>query len=1099
MPPGRREGAEPKKRPVTVTRAFLFSDLRGYTNFVEVHGDLAAADLLRDYRTLVRGAVARHAGGEVKTEGDSFYVVFTSALAALDCAVSILREAEARNRQDPDGPLHIGIGVHAGEVVPYDEQFVGSAVNIAARLASKAHAGEILVSDTLRGLVRAGQSRSLTDRGRLRLKGVGESVRAWHVDWEVSHEAGPPPSGPVSLPGAAIPPGPSGELVCPIVVGREEELARLVQLLADAAKGERRFAVVAGEAGVGKTAVAREATKLAVHRGFKLLWGAALESETGLPYRPFVAAMRSAEREEGHSALRRFVSQNGPDATPLFPELGRRVARAPATSLLERHRIAVAFQQIFHALSKDAPLLIVLDDLQWSDEASLALIGLLVGELAHSRIAFLGTYRGDDVQRGHPLLKTLATLRRDRLVTELTLDRLGAEGVGSLLEAIFKPHGPVGTEFRDAIYERAEGNPFFTEELLRSLAESGRTFASGDSWTRKPLDALRIPGSIREVLVSRVEQLSPEAETSLAAASVIGVHFGFDLLRRVREVTETDLARHIRECVEHQLALESGDVSAPTYAFRHALTREVVYERLLLPERRVLHLRVASALLEEPDVPAAVLAQHWKLGGDRARAAEAYEAAGLAALEVYAPAEAVAHFESAIESRGETTVDLYEGLARAYLFFDYPKSRVAAERALASLPGGSEHLERRVALMQIAGRARRLLGDTAGGFELAGSAIELVKDVPESRAAALAYDWFAGATMARGDRRAATGWAEKARHVAAAIGDYGIEASALTTIATCISSERPKEALDSLDQAAAKARRAGAAEVMARVHTNGIVTSFAAELERPRFVRIERAIAFSERYRYGRELLGSYRAFHRFSGLDWPAEGFGVAGGWETNLFVAWVRFLEELVTASRAGPTAASIAQSSALTAFALRQDDPPWAVPWLAYEGLLLAWAQDLPEVRIRVDQFVRMARRLDKPDLELTVLPRGDNLPAALLCLAGDRERLVAMTEALADLDGYAGARDMLQAFISALDGDQRQVSASLAAAVPALEQRGLRFTIAVDLWAIATRTQLDARSDLFRRVDEWLERAGAAWLRSDLLRLARVSMVEAGQKP
>jgi len=184
MPPGRGEGAEPKKRPVTVTRAFLFSDLRGYTSFVELRGDVAAADLLRDYRTLVRGAVARHEGGEVKTEGDSFYVVFTSALAALDCAVSILREADARNRQEPDGPLHIGIGVHAGEVVPYDEQFVGGAVNIAARLASKAHAAEILVTDTLRGLVRTGHSYSLTDRGQVRVKGVGERMRAWHVDWE---------------------------------------------------------------------------------------------------------------------------------------------------------------------------------------------------------------------------------------------------------------------------------------------------------------------------------------------------------------------------------------------------------------------------------------------------------------------------------------------------------------------------------------------------------------------------------------------------------------------------------------------------------------------------------------------------------------------------------------------------------------------------------------------------------------------------------------------------------------------------------------------------------------------------------------------------
>src|SRR5712692_618058 len=97
------------------TRAFLFSDLRGYTSFVEGHGDAAAAKLLREYRTLVRKEVARHRGAEVKTEGDSFYVVFESPSAALDCAVAIQRRVDAQARSQPDTPLRIGIGLHAGE------------------------------------------------------------------------------------------------------------------------------------------------------------------------------------------------------------------------------------------------------------------------------------------------------------------------------------------------------------------------------------------------------------------------------------------------------------------------------------------------------------------------------------------------------------------------------------------------------------------------------------------------------------------------------------------------------------------------------------------------------------------------------------------------------------------------------------------------------------------------------------------------------------------------------------------------------------------------------------------------------------------------
>ena len=186
--------------------------------------------------------------------------------------------------------------------------------------------------------------------------------------------------------------------------------------------------------------------------------------------------------------------------------------------------------------------------------------------------------------------------------------------------------------------------------------------------------------------------------------------------------------------------------------------------------------------------------------------------------------------------------------------------RAAAEHALALLPGGPEHLERRIALMQVASRARRFSGDPAGAFELARAALELVTKIPDTRAAALAYDWFAGGSMTRGDDATATVWAEKAQKVAAALGDFGIEASALTTLATCMSDRRPRETLHLLDRAAAMARRAGAADVLARVHQNGIVVSFSAEAERQRFVRIERALAFSERYRFGRDAEQCHRA-----------------------------------------------------------------------------------------------------------------------------------------------------------------------------------------------------------------------------------------------
>ncbi len=164
------------------TRTFLFADLRGYTEFVERHGDAAAAALIGDYRRLVRGQVARSAGAEIKTEGDSFYLVFPSAGQALDCAVAIARQAEIHNAQVPERPIHVGIGVHAGEPIAHEGQFVGSAVNVAARLAQSAGPGEILVSDVVRGLLRTSGLPPAAERV-IRMKGLAAPFRAFAITW----------------------------------------------------------------------------------------------------------------------------------------------------------------------------------------------------------------------------------------------------------------------------------------------------------------------------------------------------------------------------------------------------------------------------------------------------------------------------------------------------------------------------------------------------------------------------------------------------------------------------------------------------------------------------------------------------------------------------------------------------------------------------------------------------------------------------------------------------------------------------------------------------------------------------------------------------
>ena len=164
-----------------MTLTFLFADIRDYTSFVEQHGDAQAGRLIAEFRRMVRAQLAATGGGEVKTEGDSFYLVFRTAMQAVQCGAAILQEAELRSR--PDRGLRVGVGIHAGEPIPLERQYVGSAVNLAARIGSAAESGELLISDTVRGLLRTSGLPPLTEHAPIPLKGIQDVPRIYSVDW----------------------------------------------------------------------------------------------------------------------------------------------------------------------------------------------------------------------------------------------------------------------------------------------------------------------------------------------------------------------------------------------------------------------------------------------------------------------------------------------------------------------------------------------------------------------------------------------------------------------------------------------------------------------------------------------------------------------------------------------------------------------------------------------------------------------------------------------------------------------------------------------------------------------------------------------------
>ena len=236
-------------------------------------------------------------------------------------------------------------------------------------------------------------------------------------------------------------------------------------------------------------------------------------------------------------------------------------------------------------------MLLVVEDLHWSDDLSLEFLQYLARGVAPHALAMLLTYRSDEVQ---PRLRhVLAQLDRERLAQEVTLTPLTREEVGAMLRATFALQRPLRAEFLEAIYSLTEGNPFFVEEVLKSLVAAGQIFYTDGGWERKSLEELHIPRSVQDAVQQRVEQLSMDAQQVLQLAAVAGRRFDFGLLQHLTRFDEQALLRLIKELIAAQLVVEE---SAEQFAFRHALTRQAIYTSMLARERQALHRQIAETL-----------------------------------------------------------------------------------------------------------------------------------------------------------------------------------------------------------------------------------------------------------------------------------------------------------------------------------------------------------------------------------------------------------------------------------------------------------------------------------------------------------------------
>jgi class 3 adenylate cyclase len=533
--------------------------------------------------------------------------------------------------------------------------------------------------------------------------------------------------------------GRSGRLVrvtqatglCPVQVGREREasaIASSLDILEREAKGQ--LVLIAGEAGVGKSRLAKEALGTAQERGFQLLLGHCAQDSSSA-YAPFVTAVRRKIRRAGDDEVRRLFDGSAEMSAALFPEVARLV-REPLQGNSPDDLFAAVWQLLFR-LSRPTGSLFLLEDLHWADADSLKLLGYLARELSDLPILLLGTYRLDELHRRHPLHELLWDLGRSRLYVELHLSSLEREPLRQMLSAIFDGTD-VGDEFVDAVLERTAGNPFFVEELSRALVDRGDVFRVGGDWERRDLDQIAMPATVRETLLERTRLLSPDALSLLRLAALADERLDLPVLAHAADVPLATAEVMIEEGLRAQLLAERHDELVNSYTFRHALTREALADEIVGPERHRAHARIANALVavhrDDIDEVAGAIADHFAASGEVDETGAFALRAARNAIRKYAVDEADRRYDQALRLLVADDAHRLQVLLEAIdptLHYDpSPLSVSFASEARALARTLDNPVAEATAIVALSS-ARWRAGDTSGAIGLLQEALSLVE------------------------------------------------------------------------------------------------------------------------------------------------------------------------------------------------------------------------------------------------------------------------------------------------------------------------------------------------------------------------------------
>jgi DNA-binding CsgD family transcriptional regulator len=453
------------------------------------------------------------------------------------------------------------------------------------------------------------------------------------------------------------------------LIGRTSELAMLSTALDDAKGGRGRTVFLAGEGGIGKTRLATETAESAQAKGWNVALGRAYAVETGIPYALFSDALLPSLRRLEPSTLSVLTRGGTDELVHLFPALGRggereRVAAGTDASDLKA-RLLWNFSQFLGRYGSKQPLCIVLENLQWADASSLELFHFVARQIPGQHIALIATYNDAELEGNSMLRTTEQSLLRLGAATRCRLNPLSQSEIAEMLHAVFGVDPSAVKPFTALLYGWTRGNPFFVEETLKSLVESGSLQCSDGQWQGWEIESLQLPATVREAVAGGLDRLSETAREVANLAAVIGTSVTFDRLLAVSSIDEGELVVALDELTAQRILEERLTGPFESYDFAHPIVQQVTYSALGGARARLLHAAVGEALEtfygSRTHPHAGELALHFSRAHAPASKTVRYLAeAGHAALESYANREAAGHLAHALEEIEAAEEDLPE-------------------------------------------------------------------------------------------------------------------------------------------------------------------------------------------------------------------------------------------------------------------------------------------------------------------------------------------------------------------------------------------------------------------------------------------------------